>query len=657
MKVENRICFNYYRKIISATTFSLLSLLSCFSQKENNMWTFGYRNGLDFNTNPPTLFESEVVLAWEGMSSVSDENGNLLFYTDANVILDVNGNPMPNGHGILGNTGSMFFYEGIFGSSSQGVVIAQRPDNPHQYYVFVASSAEDRDWNTHTGKLRYTIVDMQLNGGLGDVVPGQKNIVIDEDINEKVTIVQGAGCFYWLISHGTGNDFKVYKVDNTMVHPPTHYPGILTNVYGGGCIKISPDKKKIVHSLHYQDGINDSAIYVLQFIEIGDFDAATGVISNLQTVTSYSTYSVEFSANSQRLYTSCIGGLEEGYVYQYDLSLLPNVTAVNASKTLLTVEGSGEMRSGPDGKIYFKERIYDPTIGNQPRGIGIIHNPNALGLASNLESSVFSFADLTTIPVSDSLSPNAFAVGIGQNAVVIKPDTLVFNHPDLFQCKSTDLILEAPEGFETYLWDNGSNQQEREIETNGDYTVTSSNTCSVRTDNYTIEFIEEPKMELQTDFGELCDGEEMELSITTDHPSNIILWSTGNTTETIIINKPGIYSVTVENNCGTIKDSITINSNCEPFIPSIHIPNVFTPNGDGINDVWMVKVSDNFIEIRLSVLNRWGNEVFYADKKNTGWNGMVNGKQASEGVYFYKADIIDDKQQTKEYSGFFHLER
>ena len=662
MKGSNRIYYSSYRKVILSITFYAL-LLSCFAQKENNMWTFGYRNGLDFNTNPPTHFESEVVLAWEGNSSVSDENGNLLFYTDANAILDVNGNAMPNGNGILGNTCTAFFYDGIFGSAAQGVAIAQKPDNPHQYYVFVAASRENRDWDWQPdgsfsetpGYLRYSIVDMQLNGGLGDVVQGQKNIVIDDDIGENVTVVQGDGCFYWLISHSVGHDFKVYKVDNLGVHQGTHYPGHFSVEHGGGCIRISPDKQKIVHTSHYQEGMNSVPLNTLRFIEIGDFDAANGTISNLQTLQSIAPYSAVFSPNSQLLYTATLHTSE---IYQYNLSLLPNLAAVNASEILLTNQGSGEMRNAPDGKIYFTQRFYDPILGNQPRGIGIIHNPNVSGTACNVESSAFAYTDLTTIPASDSLSPSAY-VGIGQNAVVIKRDTVVFNHPELVHCTLTPLQLEAPEGFDTYLWNNGSNQQEQEIVASGNYTVSSSNSCNSRIDNYMIKLTEEVmKPEIKADSEELCDGEITELHITTN-PSNTILWNTGDTSEDITINKPGIYYVTVENECGTAKDSITINSNCETEVNEsvINIPNVFTPNGDGINDLWEVKTSSNFTGIQLHIFNRWGNELFYTEKKDTGWNGTVNGKAASEGVYFYKVSLTDEKQQITHYNGFFHLNR
>src|SRR5690606_25631566 len=82
-------------------------------------------------------------------------------------------------------------------------------------------------------------------------------------------------------------------------------------------------------------------------------------------------------------------------------------------------QGSGEMRNGPDGKIYFKQIEYSQQNGHEFQGIGIIHNPDILGIGSNLENTAFSLADLTPVPVNDSISAVAY-YGMGQDAVILK---------------------------------------------------------------------------------------------------------------------------------------------------------------------------------------------------------------------------------------------
>jgi gliding motility-associated-like protein len=87
------------------------------------------------------------------------------------------------------------------------------------------------------------------------------------------------------------------------------------------------------------------------------------------------------------------------------------------------------------------------------------------------------------------------------------------------------------------------------------------------------------------------------------------------------------------------------------------IPNVFTPNGDGINDSFFVKTK-NLEHLEFVILNRWGNLVFQG-KDNESWDGQNrSGKELSEGVYFVKVNYIDPKdQKTKVKTGYVHLIR
>jgi gliding motility-associated-like protein len=82
----------------------------------------------------------------------------------------------------------------------------------------------------------------------------------------------------------------------------------------------------------------------------------------------------------------------------------------------------------------------------------------------------------------------------------------------------------------------------------------------------------------------------------------------------------------------------------------VDTPNVFSPNNDGVNDIWQMSslTDDDYIVI----LNRWGNEIVRLNKEHPSWDGTILGKNASEGVYYYKAQINGDKQ-----TGFIQLIR
>lgn len=108
---------------------------------------------------------------------------------------------------------------------------------------------------------------------------------------------------------------------------------------------------------------------------------------------------------------------------------------------------------------------------------------------------------------------------------------------------------------------------------------------------------------------------------------------------------------------GSYKVKITAsNTNCSysDSIPidisesQLQIPNVFTPNGDGLNDEFRVAYK-SIIEFKAWVFNRWGRKVYYWTDPTKGWNGNIGGKEATPGPYFYivKAVGSDGKKYTR----------
>jgi gliding motility-associated-like protein len=102
---------------------------------------------------------------------------------------------------------------------------------------------------------------------------------------------------------------------------------------------------------------------------------------------------------------------------------------------------------------------------------------------------------------------------------------------------------------------------------------------------------------------------------------------------------PGEYTVTLivtdEHGC-----SFTLRK--EPFIviaPDLFIPNVFTPNNDGINDAYLVTYTGEE-SFDIKIFDRWGVQVFEENDPSRGWSGMLpSGDNSSEGVYFYSVKI------------------
>ncbi|MBL7692852.1 MAG: gliding motility-associated C-terminal domain-containing protein [Flavipsychrobacter sp.] len=140
-----------------------------------------------------------------------------------------------------------------------------------------------------------------------------------------------------------------------------------------------------------------------------------------------------------------------------------------------------------------------------------------------------------------------------------------------------------------------------------------------------------------------------------NNPAATWLWNTGEKTRTIQVTTPGVYYVTVtQNNCAST-DSVNVENDCY-----VSIPNIFTPNGDGINDYFFPRtlLSRGLIEFKMYVYNRWGQIIFESQNiLGSGWDGKLNGVQQPEGVYVYTIDAVFKDGQKEHHQGNVTLMR
>lgn len=336
-----------------------------FMKFNSNIWYFGGNAGLNFNSGYPVALSNGAINTIEGCATICDSTGTILFYTDGTKIYNRLHQIMPNGSGLLGHV-----------SATQSSIIVPHPGNSNQFYVFTVDAVD----NHLANGLRYSLVDMTLDNGKGNVVSTEKNILLHAPAGEKVTaILAWPESEYWVISHEWGsNNFLSYKVSATGVNT-TPVISSCGAILSGGAYPSYPPLDGWLNALGYmkanKQGNKIAMVQHRKALEIFDFNRSTGEVSNCVTASSIydQSYGVELSPNGSKLYLSCISGNlgVTKKIYQFDLTLANPL----ASATLIatTTNDPSAIQIGPDGKVYVSEWNYQ---GGNNNYLGRIDNPD-----------------------------------------------------------------------------------------------------------------------------------------------------------------------------------------------------------------------------------------------------------------------------------------
>ena len=372
----------------------LLMMLSVklFAQGQFNNWFWSIGQRITFNTNPPTVIPTPSSIAsFVGTSaSISSPAGVLLFYTDGLVIKDAAHNTMPNGILFSGTN----WFIAIHGK--QSALIVPDPGNSNRYYLFVVR------YYSGLNELYYSIVDMTLNGGMGDVVSTSKNVLLASSVDGEITATrQTATNNFWILIHSHFNNvFNAYLLTASGISstPVTSAIGPINQAASCcsiGCIKINPQGTKVAR---LYPGVSQSCL-IQDTTQLYDFNASTGVFSNYQFLTGlsnewhncgggsnnswwYYPKGLEFSPNGNLLYRTSINSnssINGDTLIQYDL-------ASNNNKMFIPIPATNPLRQiydmllAPNGKIYL---INDVPNNYTISTMSVIDQPDVLGLGCN----------------------------------------------------------------------------------------------------------------------------------------------------------------------------------------------------------------------------------------------------------------------------------
>jgi len=342
--------------------FFVIATICVFSQRENAWWYFGFNTGLNFNEvldGTATIPEKVTgpIFTSEGCFSISDYDGNFLMASDGIKVYNKDRLVMDNGTGLKGDP-----------SSSQSGIIIPRPGYANQFFIVTVPN-----WAHTADGIQYSIVDLNQNSGLGEVM--DKNIPLtldgtypDDHIYENIAaVIHYDRKNYWLVHRARGHFFAWLVTKDGIGPTPERTSaigydpgqGVKGNDTSPGNLKFSSDGTRILHT-----GWGGMAL--------GNFNNRTGEVSNISFTEKTSTirpYSAEFSPDGNHIYFS------DTRAAPYNLYRLSANQSISGQAPVLLGSGyrSYGLQLGPNGKIYGTD--YRTTN----LSLIVINNPNEGG--------------------------------------------------------------------------------------------------------------------------------------------------------------------------------------------------------------------------------------------------------------------------------------
>ncbi len=519
-------------------------------------------------------------------------------------------------------------------STTNAALIVPKPLSENIYYIFTVGVYGGNQGGF--GGTAYTVVDMSLDGGLGGVT--HKNILLHEKSTEKLcATLHKNETDYWIMTHDFGNNqFRAFLLTQEgIAHPPvisaigSVHKELPVGDWGSratGSMRFSPSGCRL--------GLVVAGSQ-LDTVQVFNFDRLSGFIFDAVTLkagcSSSNPYALCFSPDNQLLYVS-----GHNCIYQFDLSHEVQSTIQEQRKTIAfnTLQETGspkyqfmDLQIAPNGKIYVA-RILTNYLSS-------IDEPNSVGDACN-------FVDVSITFESELLRyglPNFVSNYLTPN--LTEPSTCKefcppFNLEDeVTICRGDTLTItvDSPEG--SLLWDNGNKGFELQVFEEGVYRANYSFfNCPTLTDSIQVSLISNNLPELQDTVA--CPDHTFTLELPFAAGQDL-LWSNGMTGPVFETEESGLFELVIINDDCIFNDSFFIDHFCGPETaqPPLVIPNIFTPNNDGMNDFFRPFNYEGIKNMEISIYNRWGNLVYHENGPVFSWDGYQNGVKSSSGTYFY----------------------
>lgn len=394
-------------------------------QQQGAKWYFGANAGLEFQGGAASPLTDGKLNTLEGTSSINDEKGNVLFYTDGVKIYDKDGNLMgalqydasgklvldPTTSKPVVSTANLPSLGGSQISTQSALIVPKGTCRGCEYQYYVYTTAEING----TRQLTYSIVDMRKNDGKGAIV--ESNIPVAGTSGTALSTERSAGVknevdtTYWVITRDFGsNIFRITHITrNATPRQTTVAAGQsqTATAQGEGYLKIGPAPPQSTSGAsgsgtsgtatnpgsNTADGVTRPVAMVVPGIatttsttgvnnrvELFTFNDKTGSLEFKRSIdlgpAPPQAYGVEFSPDGKWLYVTLKGDPKDpnspsSYILRYDLSITDpeQLSLARTEVATSTTQQFGALQIGPDGRIYV-------SIPGQT-SLGVIENPNA----------------------------------------------------------------------------------------------------------------------------------------------------------------------------------------------------------------------------------------------------------------------------------------
>jgi gliding motility-associated-like protein len=350
--------------------FILILPLIGFAQNETDNWYFGKNAGIDFGNGDVVVLEDGSMVTPAGCSSISDDEGNLMFYTNGQTIWNRNHQIMANGDGLAGEI------DGV-----QSAIIVPKPNDYSTYYVFYTRDNTQSSPIYFLTGVYYSEVKFDALNPLGYVTDNKDIRIAEVETSSRIAaihhpesetirvvcITKDDPVFGYIIPEGEFI-FRIFNVTTSGVNINPIKRTINESLGRLGAMKFSPD----AGYLAFADNANQK-VYFYQF------DNNTINFQHyftLPTIPAFGVflnpYGIEFSQDSKLFYYS--GG---NFVVQYAYRDLGGMNPVE--NYLLPVSNPGSLQLARNGKIY----ISQGNLTNPTSHLGVINNPERMGEECN----------------------------------------------------------------------------------------------------------------------------------------------------------------------------------------------------------------------------------------------------------------------------------